>query len=92
MGVAQTSQTDTPPFHPRALAWLTHPASAEGLIYPLDASFLVAGFPMMSLSCGTPEAAISNSEVLGQSEDDFFKRPVQVVYSVPPSGKRIITI
>jgi hypothetical protein len=87
-----TSQTITPPFQPWALAWLTHFASPGGLRYLFVASSWVAGFPIMSLSCGTPEAAISNSEVLGQAEDDFLKRPVQVVYSLLPSARTSISV
>jgi hypothetical protein len=82
---AQTSQTITPPFQPLALAWLTHFASQEGFIYPLVVSPLVAGLLIMSLSCRTPEAAILNSEVLGQADDDFLNRPVQVMHSLLPS-------
>lgn len=79
------SQTITPASHPCDFACSTQVASVAGAMYPLDASDVVAGFPMTSLSRDTPEAAIWKRAEFGQVEEEVVRRPEHVVYSEVPS-------
>ena len=71
--------------HPWFLACATQLARADGDMYPLVASAVVAGLPITSLLAGTPEATIWRRAVCGQVEDEDVMRPEQVVYSDAPS-------
>lgn len=87
-----TSHTIAPALQFLALASLRQPASVVVSIKPLVASLAAAGFPMTSLFMGTPEDAISKTDVLGQVLDDWVSKPAQVVYSCVPSGGMLVSL
>ena len=72
---------------PFALACCKQVARVEVDMNPLFASAVVAGLPMTILLNGTPPAAISKTEVLGQVLDEVVSRLSHVVYSLTPSDK-----
>jgi hypothetical protein len=76
--------------HPFPTAVPKQPAKVDGLIYPLLASAVVAGFPMTILFSVTPAAAIWKTDVLGQVEEEAVRRPVQVTYSLTPSVTMVV--
>ncbi len=72
--------------HPWFLAVSKHEANSEGSIYPLLASAVVPGFPIISFDPSTPFAIIWNSAVSGHVDDEAVRSPSQVVYSEVPSA------
>ena len=79
----------TPAVQPEDTACPMHPLRSLTSIAPVVASTPAkAGLPITSLLRGTPEAAISNNDELGNVEDDEVSRPEHVVYSVAPSVKK----
>ena len=85
MVIDLTSQAMAPALHPPDLACAKQPAKVPVSTKPLAASPEVAGFPITSLSEGTPDAIIWNRAVWGQVLEDCVSKPWQVVYSVVPS-------
>ena len=75
---------------PMLLAMTRQLASVLGDMYPLEASPLIAGFPMTILLRETPFAWISKTEEPGKAPPDFVSRPVHVVYTELPSDQNWI--
>lgn len=73
-----------PAFHPSEMAVATQPASVVVSTKPFAPSAAVPGFPMSSLSEGTPAAMIWNSAVFGYAEEEASSRPSQVTYAETP--------